>query len=276
MKIKKNIALLLCTVLLTMVQSMAQTFEGYIKYAFVVDLGAENSAKMAAASENMNTPEMKAQLDAMKQKMNDPEFKKMMDSNPQFKAQMEAMMAMSSTGNNDSPGKNSLLPKDIIISFKNGNSLYKMNGGTSVLVGDVLYLKDKDQSYQIFKERKTYKIVPKGEQKKSTAIVTKTGETLQLLGHPCTKYIVKDGETNMNIWATTDLKNLYDQMKKASVGKERNLYMEQIDGIPLKVERKSKDMRFTMEVIELKEQVQNSTDFAIPTDYTEEKVPETK
>jgi hypothetical protein len=249
-------------------KGFTQNFEGYIKFAFTVDLGAANNAKMAEANTKMNTPETKAQLEALKQKMNDPEFKKMMESNPQLKAQMEAMLAMSQGG---TQALNSYLPKDATLHFKNGNSLYTMNGGTAAIMGDILYLKDKDLSYHIYRERKAYKIAKKEEQKKSTAIVTKTTETQIILGHTCTKYLVKDGETNLIIWATTDLKTLYDSMKKMTASKERNLYMDQIEGIPLKVESQSKDIHFTMEAIELKEQAQPASDFIIPVGFTEEK-----
>lgn len=249
-------------------KGLSQTYEGYIKYSFAVDMGAANNAKMAEANAKMNTPEMKAQMEALKAKMNDPEFVKMMESNPQLKAQMEAMMAMSQNGNG---AVSNYLPKDATIEFKNGNSLYKMNGGTATITGDILYLKDKDQSYHIFRERKTYKLVKKEEQKASTAAVTKTTETQKILGHTCTKYIVKDGDVTLTIWATTELKSLYDQMKKMSVSKERNLYMDQIEGIPLKVESNRKEIHFTMEAIELKEQPQPASDFVIPAGFTEEK-----
>ena len=262
---KLIVTALLFVVCLT-IQSIAQTFEGYIKYSFVLDMGAANNAKMAEANAKMNTPEMKAQMEAMKQKMNDPEFKKMMESNPQLKAQMEAMMATS-----QGSGLTNALPKESTIQFKNGNSLYKMNGGTGALTGDMLYLKDKDQSYHIYRDRKTYRVVPKEEQKKSTATVTKTTETQKILGHTCTKYIVKDGEATLNIWATTDMKNLYEQMKKISASKDRNFYIDQIEGIPLKVESNRKEMHFTMEAIEFKEQAEPASDFMIPAGFTEEK-----
>ncbi|MDB5274181.1 MAG: hypothetical protein JWO58_2548 [Chitinophagaceae bacterium] len=244
---------------------IAQNFEGYIKYSFTIDLGEANNAKMAEMNEKMNSPEMKAQMQVMKDKMNDPEFKKMVEGNPQLKAQMDAMMAASSSANKDN-----LLPKEAIVSFKNGNSLFSMIGGAAALTGDVLYLKDKDQSYQLHRDRKTYRVLPKGEQKKSTATVTKTTETKIVLGHTCTKYIVKDGERSMNVWATTELKNLTDQMKKMSLGKEHSLYMDQIEGIPLKIESTSKEIHFTMQVVEIKEQQQNIADFSIPTGYKEE------
>lgn len=249
-------------------KSLSQSYEGYIKYSFTVDMGATNNAKMAEANAKMNTPEMKAQMEALKAKMNDPEFKKMMESNPQLKAQMEAMLAASQNGNSV---VSSYLPKEATIEFKNGNSLYKMNGGTAAVTGDILYLKDKDQSYHIFRERKTYRLAKKEEQKASTATVTKTTETQKILGHACTKYLVKDGEATLTIWATTELKSLYDQMKKMSVSKERNLYMDQIEGIPLKVESARKEMHFTMEAMELKEQAEPAADFIIPAGFTEEK-----
>lgn len=260
------VALLLITCLST--KGLSQTYEGYIKYSFAIDMGTGNNPKMAEADAKMNTPEMKAQMEALKAKMNDPEFKKMMESNPQLKAQMEAMMAAAQTSGG---AVSNYLPKDATIEFKNGNSLYRMNGGAAAVTGDILYLKDKDQSYHIFRGRKTYRLVKKEEQKPSTATVTKTAETQKILGHSCTKYIVKDGEATLNIWATTELKSMYDQMKKMSVSKERNLYMDQIEGIPLKVESSRKEIHFTMEAIELKEQAQPAADFVIPTGFTEEK-----
>jgi len=247
-------------------KSIAQSFEGYIKYSFVMDMGAANNAKMAEANAKMNTPEMKAQMEALKKKMDDPEFKKMMESNPQLKAQMEAMMTMSQSG-----GLNNMLPKDITIQFKNGNSLYKVNGGAAAVAGDMLYLKDKDQSYSIHRDRKTYRVIPKTERKKSNATVTKTTETQTILGHVCTKYIVKDSLSIINIWATKELATIYEQMKKMSTNKDRNFYMDQVDGIPLKIESSRKEMHFTMQVIELKEQAEPAADFMIPAGFTEEK-----
>jgi len=254
-------------------KAYAQSFEGTIKWSMKMDFTDPNQkAKIEEAQKKMNDPANQAKMKEMQAKMNDPQFKAMMDNNPQMKAQMEAAMKMMQGGD-----ITSMIPKGVTTEIKGLNTLTKMEGGA--FTHDILHLADKNQTFSIDRTNKTYSLMtmPQNENKDAsdaTVKVTKTSETQTLLGYNCTKYIVEYTENGRSmtqyLWATPDIKGIdFKAMAKqnAAASGGRRMYFDKVDGVLLKVEMKTPEVNFTMEVTELKRQSLPASDFSIPSDY---------
>jgi hypothetical protein len=257
--------------------SWSQGFEGTIKWSMKMEItDPEMKAKMEAGQKRMNDPANQAKMKEMEARMNDPQFKKMMEANPQMKAQMENVMKMQSGGGN--PMEN-MMPKGMTVKLKGANSLTMMEGG--MMSSEILHQGDKNQTVILDRNNKTYNIMPsganapgQGESLKPT--VTKTSETATLLNYTCTKYIVtiqERGQTVTSfIWATTDIKDIdFKALAKQRSGRGQSIFYEGIDGVPLKMESVMPQGKMIMEVIDIKKESLSTSDFTIPSDYTETK-----
>lgn len=250
-------------------EAVAQGFEGTILYSIKLDMSDPKAkAQMEEAQKKMADPATQAQMKEFQEKMKtDPQFKEMLESNPQMKAQMEKMLAKMQSGD-----VNTLIPSGIVIKVKNNNSISKMEGG--VIDSEFLYLKDKDQSYMIDRDSKTYSLVDKySENDEKDRKVTKTKETTKVMGYTCTKYIVEvsydDKKYEHHIWATTEIKDL-DTRSFGNSGidkKGSSFYFKDIEGVPLKMEMKSPEGTFIMEVTQLKRESLPAALFSLPSDY---------
>jgi hypothetical protein len=253
----------------------AQNFEGIITWKITTEMDAATKAQMNEAQQKMNDPATQAQMKEMRDKMNnDPEFKKMMESNPAMKAQMEAMMKMAEGGN-----INTMIPTGFTVKIKDQNTWSKMEGG---MMGNTefLYLKNKNLTYHIDREAKTYSVSSfegLDTVKLSDVKVTKTGETAKIMGYNCTKYIaestVQGRKVQQFFWTTTEIKGL--DMKSLAQQQARNnqhaLFYKKIEGVPLKMEMKQPEMTMIMEVTAIKKQSLPASDFAIPAGFKEVK-----
>jgi hypothetical protein len=246
----------------------AQNFEGTITWSISADIkDAKLKAQMEQAQQQMNDPAMQAQLKQMQEQMNDPQMKAMMESNPQMKAQMEKVMQMSSGG-----GMSDMFPKGMTVKVKNQNTLTRMEGG--MMMGDILYLSEKGQSYSVDRENKTYSVLSNDSNNENNAKVTKTTESVSILGYKCQKYQVEMTEEGKKItqyiWATTELKGM--DMRSMSDEKMRNsaIYQE-IAGFPLKMQMFMPEMEMIMEAKEVKKQSLPASEFIIPSNFKEVK-----
>ncbi len=112
-----------------------------------------------------------------------------------------------------------------------------MDGG--MMAGDILHTKDK--SVHIDRQNKTYFVLPSGDGQQGGAsqpqpTVTKTSETMKIIGYNCTKYIVTiesntDKPLQSNMWTTTDIKDID---LKAMAKKQTMTGRGQIDVLPVK------------------------------------------
>ena len=233
---------------------------------------------LEAAQKQMNDPAQQAQMKEMQAKMNDPQMKAMMESNPQMKAQIESMMKMQSGGGDMI---SSMIPKSMTVEIKNQNTLTKMEGGMAPM--DILFLKDKNQLVSLNRSARTYTILPSSSTTSSSTQtpkspktkVTKTSETAKILNYTCTKYLVEmteAGKTITNsIWATTEIKDFnLNHLSSQRVG-SASMSFEGIDGVPLKMEMNTPEMKMMMEATEIKKQALPASDFIIPADYKEVK-----
>lgn len=257
----------------------AQSFEGLIQWTCEAALTDPRlQKKVEEGAEKLNNPETQKALTQLKEKMNDPEFKKIMDQNPAIREQMEMVLdQMSGAPQSQGAGLNSFLPTGMTIKIKDGNSLIKMTGGMAAMMGEILNLKDKGETYRIYRENKTYTKIPEktdGVDKKTAAMkVTKTEEFASILGHQARKYIVeksnKKGKTVYNIWATTELSEFDPKMmSRMKLGKDQeDFWSKDIEGFPLRIQVINDEINMTMQVSEISKQTLNPADFSIPAGY---------
>ncbi len=267
--------LMTMVLLLLVMQSYGQGFEGTVTWSMKMEVtDPKLKAEMERGQQRMSDPANQAKMKEMQEKMNDPRMKAMMESNPQMKAQMENMQKMMAGGGQ-------VLPKSIRIRVKGGNSLTRMEGG--MMDGmEMLFLKDKSMTVRLDRANKTYTIMPGGGEDKgnagaATPKVTKTNETMTILGYTCTKYVAEFSEAGVTrsevIWTTTDIKDFdpkgFGRQRMGQGG--RTMFPAGVEGVPLKVEAAMKEGKMTMEALEIKRESQNAADFAIPADFKEVK-----
>ncbi|SFB70478.1 protein of unknown function [Flexibacter flexilis DSM 6793] len=167
-----------------------------------------------------------------------------------------------------------MLPQGFDMKIKEGNTLLKVKGGMQAMMGggDVLYRKDKKQSYVVDYAQKMYKeIKDEDDAAGAKAKVSKTSETATIAGHKCTKYVVETSVEGtkfaQHIWTTTDIKDIdKDIIKQMNAGQEKaSIFFEGMKGVPLKVA--IPELGVGMEVTELVREKLNSADFVIPSDF---------
>ncbi len=252
------------------------SFEGTIKWSMKMEItDPAAKARMEEGQKKMNDPATQAKMKEMEKQMNDPQFKAMMEANPQMKAQMEKTMQMMQGGN-----LNSMMPSAFTVKIKNNNSIAQMEGG---MMGgmEILNLTDKNQSYSLDRQNKTYTALPQGNnepQKTSPEIkVTKTKETAKILNYTCTKTIVEvtqNGKTMKNFyWTTTEIKDLdLKSLSKQRMGRgNQSMFYQDIEGVPLKMEMTMPEGTMTMEVTEIKKESLSASLFELPADFKEVK-----
>ncbi len=232
--------LLIAAIAVATSSAWAQTFEGTIKWSMKMEVtDPAMKAKMAEGQPKMNDPAQQAKMKEMQEKMNDPQFKAIMEANPAMKAQMEKVMKMSQGGGGDM--MSNMMPKGMTIKIKDGKSLMTMDGG--MMAGDILNTPEK--RVHLDRENKTYSVMPAGNNmggaSEAKLVVTKTSETMKILGYNCTK----------------------------KMDRGQSMFYEGMDGMTLRIESTMKEGSMVMEVTEIKHESLNAADFTIPSDYKE-------
>ena len=144
-----------------------------------------------------------------------------------------------------------------------------------MMAGDILHTKDK--SVHLDRENKTYSVMPTGEmpgQTRPQPTITKTSETMKILGYNCTKYVstVKEGDhvVTSNLWTTTEIKDIdLKALAKQRTVRGQSMFSEHVEGMPLRIESITKEGNMIMEVLEIKRESLNAADFTIPANYKE-------
>jgi hypothetical protein len=258
--------LILPILMLMTFKVVAQKFEGTIQWSMKTEItDPKKKAQFEEAQKRMNDPANQAKMKEMEARMNDPQFKAMLENNPQMKTQMTQAMAAMRGG--------SMVPTGMKVKIKGANTITTMDG--SMVGSEILYLQDKDQSFSVDRQNKTYAPLPNpGEtvaNSTSNVNVTKTEESIKILGYNCTKYIVESTVNGkpikQSLWATTEIKDLdLNGLWKNHFGKGK-LYFDKIQGVPLKFEITNNDALVTMEVTAIKREPLNADEFVIPADY---------
>jgi hypothetical protein len=260
--------LLITLFFLVTVNVFAQSFEGTMSWSMKMEItDPAKKAQMEEAQKMMQDPQ---KIKELEEQLNNPQMQQMMAQNPQMKAQMEKMLEMMKNGGGN------LMPTGMVVKFKNGNSLSRLEG--SFIDNDFLYLKEKNQTYTIDRKNKTYSVTAhSGSENDSLpqAKVTKTSEKIKVLNYTCTKYLVEytiNGKTMIqNVWATTEIKGLdiSSMANQQMGGSKRMTFFKQIDGVPLKVDMSMPEGTMLMEATQIKRESLSSSDFTIPADYKE-------
>lgn len=252
-------------------------FEGTIKWGIKMEItDPKLKAQMAQANKQLSDPANQAKMKELEDKMNDPQFKSFMDQNPEMKAMIQTQIAAMKNGGGGNLIDN-MMPKNVEIKVKNGNSLSKVEGGA--FESETLYLKEKQASYSLDRKNKTYTVHTDIAEKNAVSEykVTKTEEFKSVLNFKCRKHIVEGADQKQkatySVWATTDIKDLDNkQFSKMRVAKENNAnFLEKIDGIALMMEAHMPQGKMTMEVTDLKKEPVEATLFQIPVGFTQKK-----
>lgn len=254
--------------------AVAQSFEGTIQWTITSEISDPAlKAQMEEGQKQMNSPENQARMKEMQERMNDPKMKEMMAANPQMKAQMERALQMASGGG----GMNSMMPKGMIIKIKGDRMLSKMDGGMNM---EVLTIISKNLTYHLNRTDKTYTVIPQApvtaeKTPEYKSKVTKTNETAKILGYPCTKYIVElttgTNTSTQIFWTTPEIHGL-DMKTFANQRMGGNqMYFEGLEGIPMKVEGGTPQMKMVMEMSEITKGSVTDADVSLPADFKEVK-----
>ena len=257
--------------------ALAQDFEGTIRWTFSFEItDPAIKQQMAAAQQQLADPELQVKMHEAQAAMASPEMQAMMAQNPQMKAMMEKQMAMlnPSAGSANNPFAD-LFPKGITVKTKGGNTLAVIEGG--IAASETLTLSGTQTSYSINRRAQTYSTLSTGGHAEAEAgaqgyTVQKTDETAQILGYGCTKYLVattggKSGR--YAVWATTDFKGFGSaNFPKIRLGRNQSAdFMQQIEGVPMKLEISSPEANITMVAASIKTETLPAGLFEIPAGF---------
>lgn len=266
--------LLIAILLVFSLQTLAQSFEGTIKWKISMEItDPKVKAQMEEAQKQMQDPE---KIKEMQERMNDPQMKAMMEKNPQMKAQMEKALAMMQDGDTQS-----MMPTSMMVKIKDGNMVSQMEGG--FVQNEFIYLKDKNETFMVDRDSKTYTVLRTNQDNSMDSVktkVTRTGEKTRILNYTCTKYEVERTvggvPTKQYIWSTTEVKGIDMSAiarQQAAAGNKQALFYREIEGLPLRMEMQSQQGTMTMEVSEINRGSLPQADFTIPAGYKENKNP---
>ena len=255
--------------------TFCQDFEGEVTWK----IDAQMLKSKGNSSPENNNAEMKKAREQLQQQLKSPDVA----NNPQAKEMLEKILAQMPSEEASEGGSmiDNMMPKAMYIKIKNGSTLLTMKGGMATnMIGDILTLKGKPESYSIKRDKKTYTVIPQSKAKKeeSTLTVTKTTETMKILGYNCTKYIISNTKSktaeSQIVFATTQIKDIdFKSFTNLKVGNsdKYSSAMKQIEGVPLRMEIKTTDMNMNMECSQIEKKKMNDADFMIPSDYKEVK-----
>lgn len=239
---KNHFVLAALLIVMSVMSAVAQKFEGTIRWKLNYDMATF-----------LKSPAMKESMQQASQMFGGADV----NNNPQIVQMIQGM-----------------LPQGFDMKIKEGNTLLKVKGGMQAMMGggDVLYRKDKKQSYVVDYTQKMYtEIKDDADEKVSKPKITKTSETATVAGHKCTKYVVETSVEGtkfaQHIWTTTDIKDIdKDIIKQMNAGQDKAaIFFDGMQGVPLKVA--IPEMGIGMEVTDLVREKLNSTDFVIPSDF---------
>lgn len=260
-------------------------FEGKIVWSMKAELAdPQMKAELEAAQQQMNSPQMKAQLEEARQAMESPEMRAMMAQNPQMKAMMEKQMEMLAPKSPAAKGGGmggGLFPTGMTMHLKGTDTLTTTEGG--MMPRDVLSLGAKEQIYMIDRAGQTYAKLPEGKAAlpgggQTTYKVTKTSQTEKILGNTCTRYEVVPNEAgspgegaSFTVWVAPAIKGLSaKQFRSIRMGEGADAgFMNQIDGVPLRIAFAHPQARMTMEVVSIKEEALAASLFTVPAGFRE-------
>jgi hypothetical protein len=262
----------------------AADFEGTIRWSMSIEITDPALKKeVADAEKKLADPMIQAQMKKAQAAMADPDMQAMLAKNPQMKAMIEQQMAVinQASAEGANPIAN-MFPKGMVLQTKAGKSLTVIEGGT--MPSEVLSLPAVPANYLIDRKSRTYAKLPfdapAAESEKTGYKVTKTGETAQIIGYECVKYIVEPAAaatpsiaaTRYLVWTSTAVPGL-DTRALAKVRLSQSgadtAFLNQLDGVPLKMEFTTPEARVTMQASAIKAESLPDGVFTLPAGFTE-------
>lgn len=169
-----------------------------------------------------------------------------------------------------------MMPTGFDIKIKDGNTLLAVKGGMAASMGEILYRKDKKQSYNLDRAKATYSLMKneKNAANSDKVKVTKTNATAVVAGYKCVQYKVETSVDNQPytqfIWTTKEIKGIEkDLLKQLSAGQNNGaIFYEGMEGVPMKVA--VGEMGLTIEVAEVIKSKLDANEFVIPSHFKEE------
>jgi hypothetical protein len=257
----KIFLVVLCTCVSTIL--FGQKFEGRIKYTIQMESpDTASQARMAKAKKVLRDPKSASTLDEHATKLNDP---KMMGTRDQANRKLlrESEMALRGLGR---------YPTGMTLSAKNGMVLMEFDS----IYPDykILLLSDTASKIVLDHKQKKYFQMPARTGRgstDSTAVITKTQETANILGYTCTKYVVTKNRAPFPItqefWITEEIKGVNTKVLSSQAVATPVWLLARVPGVPLKMTSKSREGNVSMEATEVVKQIVDKTLFSIPQGY---------
>jgi hypothetical protein len=166
------------------------------------------------------------------------------------------------------------MPESYEYLISGSNLKFSMKGGmTAAMMGDILVDGEKGTSYMLkASEQVAYKMPVEQEEDSADTPepdIKKLDETATIAGYECQKYQVsmqQEGkEVTQYMWVTEEIK-----LKKPKTGSAQNagqVFVDGLNGFPLKIETEVMGMNMIMEVTTVEKKVIDSNTFAIPKGY---------
>lgn len=166
------------------------------------------------------------------------------------------------------------MPTGYLFRIKGENVRMTMQGGMmAAMMGDILVIAAKEQTYMINDAGKSAMLMPKEENKQADNAgkfdIQEGADPRTLSGMPCKHYIVKtkEGELVGEYWVTDELQVKVPKSKSAgNILTQGNTYG--IQGFPLRVAMNQQGMQIVMEAKELKPEKLAASLFEVPKGYT--------
>lgn len=164
-------------------------------------------------------------------------------------------------------------PESITLKIKGHNMRGKTSGGqiTSLMSG-FIFDGDHKTAYVLsdaFQTAFKLKSADFNDDSKSHSTkfnISMTEETMNIVGYECRKYIAKDEEkkTEIEIWATDDF-TISKPTNLANI--TGNIFLEGVDGFPLKVITNQNETTMLVEVADLRKEPIDGSAFELPSGY---------
>lgn len=151
---------------------------------------------------------------------------------------------------------------------------FTMDGGlTAAMMGEMVVHAETEKAYMVkHAEQVAYEITSDEDAKDEEGpkpTVTKMDEVIDIEGYKCQKYKLEtemEGETaTQYMWVTDKIR--LDNMGGKNMKSGGELFVEGIEGFPLKIESETMGMTMTMTAVEVLEKAYDDQEFEIPDNY---------
>lgn len=167
------------------------------------------------------------------------------------------------------------MPESYEYSVKDHLLKFKMNGGmTAAMMGEFIVDGKAETAYMVkHNEQTVYKMPTEDEDEAEVGgepQITKEDETIEIAGYQCQKYAVtKDmgngEESTQYLWVTEEIQ--IEKPKKSKKMSGGNIFVDGIDGFPLKVMTETMGMTMIMTATTLDMTKLDKEEFEIPSNY---------